>query len=451
MAPLWASLPVLLLSGGAAAEEASSPLMREPIGYTSVADAFEEGDPFDANVHLGFRRSWSSGSIQREIIDIASQDGRSSRHFIEVANHEQIRNELLLQLDIGLYHDLMAYVRFPLVLGDDRELQPLSGRACVGNSPHDNCRALLEPQRTGEDLPLFALPRPLRAQRRSGLPRVDVGLAWGVINQHRQPHLATWVLIAEGSIDTGDVINPCIDDACNPGLTSGTAFFKLESRWSYRYRAFEPFFGISHRFQWVTGAKELYFPAGDLPGAVNPDPPQRSEATLGVALIPWEDRRRFQRFEIDVSGTAAVNTAGRTVSPLFDALGTSENQQLTAPNYARVYDGTGRVPPPVPFTGLTNVEAHADLGLDLQVVMQAARYVRFALGTGFSYLTPHLITGAQACNPDVERIPGDTRAGPCERGILNPNYRPAIDAPGKRFRLDGQLTLRLSAAAVGQF
>lgn len=449
-APLLVWLSALLLAASGTAQERLGQLMREPIGYTSVADAFEEDDPIDVNVHLGFRRSFASGSIKREVTDEASQDGRTSRHFIEVARHEHVRNELLLQLDVGIYHDLMAFVRLPLVLGDDRELRPPSGRACARNNTFDNCEALLEPLPDGTEMPLFALSQPLVAKRRSGLPIVDLGVAWGVINQYRSPHLATWVLIAQTSIDTGEVINPCTTGDCDPGVSPGTAKLALESRWSYRYRYLEPFAGIGHTFQWVTGAEPLYYPAGEFAGAVDPDPPSRTEGRLGVAVIPWEDRGRYQRFEIDFEAAAAMISSGRDASPLFDALGTSDNPHLEALNFDRV-GGSGREPSPVPFTGLTNVEAHADLAFDAALVMQAARYVRFALGVGFSYLTPHLITGAPACNADVSAAPDDPRIGSCEQGILNPNYRPAIDAPGKRFRLDGQLTMRLSATATGQF
>lgn len=450
MAPLLVCLPALSIAASVAAQERIGELMREPIGYTSVADAFEEDDLLDLNVHLGFRRSVASGSIEREVVDQASQDGRTSRHFIEVARHEHVRNELLLQLDVGLFHDLMAFVRLPLVLGDDRELRPPSGRACTRSNTHENCEALLESLPDGTEIPLFALSQPLSAKRRSGLPRVDLGLVWGVINQYRTRHLATWVLIAETSIDTGAVITPCTTGGdCDPGVSTGTAKLGLESRWSYRYRYLEPFAGIGHTFQWVTGAKPLYYPVGELSGAVDPDPPTRTAGTLGVAIIPWEDRGRYQRFEIDLQTRAALISSGRAASPLFDALGTSENPYLTALNYDRLA-GTGRERP-VPFTGLTNVDAHADLAFDAELVMQAARYVRFALGVGFSYLTPHLITGAPACSPDVNAAPGDPRIGTCEQGILNPNHRPVIDAPGQRFRLDGELTVRLSAAATGQF
>jgi hypothetical protein len=420
--------------------------MTEPIGYADVADAFDEGDVLDANVHLAFRRWVASGTIQREVIDESSEDGRSSRHFVDVAEYEHVRNELVFQLDLGLYHDLMLFVRMPVVLGDERELTAADERCTTGNAS-PGCRALLEPQPDGSNEPLFDLSGTLPSGKRSGLPNVDLGLAWGVINQYRQSHLANWVLLLETSIDTGQVVKACIGGGCEPGISSGTAKLKLESRWSYRYRYLEPFAGIAHTWQWITGGEKLYNPSGDLAGAVDPDPPSRTDATLGVAVIPWEDRGRFQRFEIDIRGGAGLVSSGRDVSPLFDALGDSPNAHLTADNYERL-EPNAQV---VPFTGPTSVEGYAALSLDTELVMRAARYVRFALGLGFAYVTPHLITGAPACNTEVEAGASDTRMGSCGPNVFNPQHRPAIDTPGRRFRLDGELTVRLLAAAVGQF
>jgi hypothetical protein len=82
------------------------------------------------------------------------------------------------------------------------------------------------------------------------------------------------------------------------------------------------------------------------------------------------------------------------------------------------------------------------------VTFQAGEYVKFNVGTAFTAEQGHIITFDQPCNPDFRSDPG--AAGPCRTtsstssnstrisatGIPNPNYRPVIDAPGRRFRLD---------------
>jgi hypothetical protein len=428
-------LVVLLAVRTAAADDANRALLTRPIDYTDVADAFEPGHAVDVNLQLGYRRDMASGTIERETADSAAQDAQTARH------------------DVGVFHDLMVFARLPIVLSDDNELRPVDGVACTTPGASAGCSALQEPIGSGMQpqpgpQPLFDLSRALVGARRSGVPHFDFGAAWAVINQYRTRQLPTWVLIVTGSADTGKVMQACLEGrTCNPGVSRGTAKLELESRWSYRYRFFEPFFGLSHAFEWIAGGEDVYHPAGKLDGIVDDGPPQVTQGTLGTAFLPWEDRARFQRFELDLQGSAAFIGAGRDFSPLFDALGTSTNPQLTAPSYDRM--GAGRRA--VPFTGITNVEEHARLGLDLRLALQAARYVRFAFGFGLSFLTSHLITGAPACDTSVQASAGDPRGAGCSAGIADPVQRPAIDTPGRRFRLEGDVTLRLALAAMGQF
>jgi hypothetical protein len=217
---------------------------------------------------------------------------------------------------------------------------------------------------------------------------------------------------------------------------------------------FEPFLGVAHDFPFIHGASELYEPIDDLPGAWDNEPPSTTDGVVGVAFVPWEDRGRFQRFELDLRGRAAFVTSGRAASPLFDALGadSNTNQQLAGPYYDRVSGGLQQ-PRVVPFTGLTNIQSHAEIGLSLGLIMQAARYVRFSLGLGLGYVTPHLITGAPACNPDFSPAfsDSDARVGDCDPGIINPLFIPAIDTPGRRFRVDDQVAWDFLASATGVF
>jgi len=426
--------------------------MAQPTGYTDVADGFDTRNTLDIDVRLGFRRSNSDGSIAREVVDSTSKNGRSTRHFVQVGTYETVRSELLAGLEVGLYRDLMLMLHMPIVLAEQRSLRPLSGMACGSGASTPGCAALLEavPGTAGNTvLPLIALDQRLPSATRSGIPHIDLGIAWGVTNQFRTRHLPTWVLIVDTSINTGSVMRPCLDgmSGCKPGVSEGTARLGLESRWSYRFRHAEPFIGIGQDFTWVSGGGAVFEPAGPLPGVADAGPPWVTEATIGTALIPWEDRGRFQRFEFDVSATAALISAGRSFTPLFDALGTSANPYLTIPNYSRLSEPQQLVP----FTGLTQTFAHARLGMSLEVVMQAARYVRFAIGMGLDHITPHLITGAAPCNTEAQLARGDSPAGNCAKGIVNPVYRPTIDAPGKRFLLDGELSWQLQGTATAQF
>jgi hypothetical protein len=448
--PFATWLAALALASTAVAQDTSRPLMASPTGFTDVADAFEEGDPVDVNLQLGYAREMSSGTIEREVVDNSSQDARSTRHHVDVAHVTRITNELALRLEVGIYHDLMLFARLPIVLSDDNELRPVSGQACSADGS-SGCPALQEPVGGSAAAPstkaLFDLSRTLASPRRSGVPTFDFGVAWAVTNQYRVAHLPTWVLILQGSANTGTVMRACLQGqaGCDPGVSRGTAKLALESRWSYRYRYVEPFMGISHTVEWVAGGERVFSPLGKLDGVVDDGPPSMTDGTLGAAFFPWEDRVRYQRVEVDLRGAARFISSGRDFSPLFDALGASKNPQLTAPVFA---PGNRSA---VPFTGLTNVAAHARLGFESQLVVQAARYVRFSFGLGLFYLTSHLITGAPACDAGVQASASDPRVAGCDSGIYNPVHRPAIDTPGRRFLLEGDVMVRLAAAATGQF
>ena len=445
--PLFVTLCIAWALGVAIAHaqptESRAGLLAEPIRYTNVADAFEEGDPLDVQVSLGFEHRESASSIERETIDYWSTDGRSNRNFFQVADHSAVVNELALQLDVGVYHDVMVTLRLPVVLGEDQELRPLPGEPCTPENTSDGCDALLEPSTSGMETPLFNLAQPLAAGHRSGLPGIELGAAWAVTNQYRADHLPTWVLRVLALIETGRVRAACLDGGdCDPGIARGTNRFTLESRWSYRLRYLEPLFGVAQTFQWIARGDALFHPGA---GALDPDPPWTTEMTVGTAFIPWEDRGRFQRVELDLEGKAAFVTAGQDYSPLFDALGTSENEHLRGPDADATDDATATGPR---FTGLTHVDGYARLGLELAAVVRAARYVSFTLAGGLSHLTAHLLTGSEACNTDST---ARGERGGCIEGIVNPLYRPVIDTPGQRFRMVSEVGWHLSTSAMGRF
>jgi hypothetical protein len=211
---------------------------------------------------------------------------------------------------------------------------------------------------------------------------------------------------------------------------------ELASRWSHRWRFFEPYLGLRYAFEWATSASERFSPHGDLPGYLEATPPTQAETTLGTAFIAWENRGRFQRFAVDLRGRAAYVSAGRDYTPLFDALGTSSSDQLTT-EYQTPSGAS------VPFRGLTNVDGHARLAMELAAAIQAARYVRFRIGFSLSHLTAHLLTAAAPC--------AAASSDGCSGTAVNTLYRPIIDLPGQRFRLSADLTFDLFASATGQF
>jgi hypothetical protein len=431
---VWLGLCGLASPQAAYADSSAAPgarapryLLAQPTGYTNVLDAFDGMELPDWSVTLGFRRSHSLADIARETIEADRQIGGKYR---PVARSEQLTHALSLELAAGVFRDLMVFVRLPLVLSDKRSLShPENAEPDASRFEPADASGMLGP---AQSTSLFGHNE--RSATRSGVPGLDLGLAWGITNQYRTAYLPTWVIVLESRIGLGEVVRPCLASSdCSAGVNRGTIRLSLDSRWSYRYSWFEPYLGLRYAFEWASAASSRFTPRG-VPDDVDTSLPRLLELTLGAALMLWEDRARFQRIALDLRGQAAHNSAGRDYSPLFDVLGASASTQLGA---AAAGD------PLVRFHGLTRVDAYAQLRAEVAVSAQAAQYVQFRLGVSLMHMTPHLLTGAPACE--------SSPAGPCAEGRTNPLYRAAIDLPGQRFMMLGNLSYDLFASAAGQF
>lgn len=437
---VWAlsALLTLLSHGGrAAADERDIHLLETPVTFTDVADAADGEDRFDLNVRVLFRRLQERAEIRREG---PTSTGRSETD--RVGEYRLVRHELLLGLDIGLFRDLELSVDLPLVLSDDRRLDPADG-------------VLLDENAGAGGL---ARATPLVSPTRSGLDVLVLGLGWAPLNQYRDPHSPTWVFRLSGRIAVGDVRTPCVTGQSNCGMSEGTHALSVETRMSHRFRYAEPYGGAGFTAQFRGRASSAFAPGGALAGYRHVNPPLIAEFVAGMGLIPWEHRGKQQRLTVDFRLHALWVAEGRDYSPLFDALGTSTEPTLISPSCEGApvssVDCTGdpnglRL---VPFTGLTDVQAHGRIGGRVAVELQAARFVRFGFGGALHYTTPHQITGTGRCNPQASpRDASDPRIASCSEGIVDPHYRVELDTPGQRFSLEGQLRVDLFATMRAQF
>jgi hypothetical protein len=471
VALLWGAL-CSVPAAAAAQDDGELRLMREPHSYVDVADAFDEDDPFDIRVTAGFLRRWTYGTIQRENNGAARDPNRMSRNWTDIAHHEHSQNILQLGLEVGIFRDLALYGRMPIILSDDRSLSTTSGSdpsllnvddtVDVDGDGMDD----LMPGRTPP--PLFGVP--FDSPTRSGFDYVAAGLAWSIFNQNREDWLPTWVLMVEGRFNLGDPMIACsggpqgcrewrqdpdtgnwdyTDGGSDAGETRGTNALRIETRASWRTRYVEPYAGLVFQIEWPDAADRFFLPAGNLSGFINEQPPILGQLTGGMAIIPWENRANWQRFVVDLRVMGRYVSEGHGYSPLFDALGTSNNRYLTEPNLEGPPGGADLRT--VPFFGLTDMAPHAELGARIGLEMRAARLIRFQLNAALWYIQPYLITYADACNPNVDAAEFPDRQGTCRSGIINPHHRPAIDLPGQQFRVNEQVRLDLQLNVTGMF
>lgn len=464
---------LLAATGAAEADEpvaAKEPrLLRETGENTTVIDAFDKDDMFDANLLLGLRQTWKSANIRRETA--LAQPGLATGGFTaqneNVASYSQSTTVLEVGADVGIFRDLALSLRLPLILADSRELSDLDGSS-------RNPQRFQDPN--GESL--FSLP--FKSPTRSGVDWFSAALNYALMNQQRDETKPTWVIGVEGRFAIGDRIHACNDNVQNkcpdpanpagpgrdPGISRGMHAIIAHTVFSRRIGYVEPYTGFRLQAE-LPQSNSDFGATSDVRGTLLSRPPIVGTFTVGMEIYPWENREAFQRLVIDVRLRGSYHSPGRDYSELFDALGSSQARTLRNPNpgaYVAGPDGFTSVADPnaakVYFSGVTDQQAFGSFGSSAGVTWQASEYTKFSAGLGLTYAQSHLITAADACNPDFNSNAGSS--GPCRTGaatagggsttgIPNPNHRQVIDLPGRRFSVDDTLLVDLWLSGAVMF
>lgn len=461
----------IALARPAAADEpvsAREPRLFDETGEnTTVIDAFDKNDPFDANLMLTFRQQWKSANIRRE--STLSQPGLSTGGFLasneNVARFNQSVSTLEVGGDIGIFRDLALSIRLPIILADSRELSDLDGSS-------NNPQRLVDS--AGD--PLFKVP--FKSPTRSGVDQIGFALNYAITNQQRDDTKPTWVVGAESRFAVGPRLHACNDGAAvkcpdpanptqsrDPGISRGMTTLALHTIFSRRFGYIEPYAGFRGQVE-LPQSNSDFGATSDVRGTLLNRPPLVGSFTVGTEVFPWENREAFQRIGLDFKVRGSYHSPGREYSELFDALGSSQAASLRSPNPGAFRAGPGgssQADPtaaPVYFTGITDQQAYGSFGAATGVTWQAGEYVKFTGGVGLTYAQSHLVTAADACNPDLNGDPG--ASGPCRSGgtagtgsnatgIPNPNHRPSIDLPGHRFSVDDTTIVDLWLSGVVMF
>jgi hypothetical protein len=447
-------------------------LMSETSEITSVVDAFDKDDPFDLNLMVGIRQSFYNANIRRETT--LSQPGLTTGGFTarteNVAAYSQQDTVLDFGADIGIYRDLALIFRMPVYLSDTRSLSDLNGSAGVAN------QRLADPV-NGQQL--FNVP--FNSPSRSGLDYFSVGADYAIFNQQRDDTKPTWVVGAEGRFAIGTSLHACNKDHApgtpqcpnpngtagdrDPGMSRGFWGVGAHTVFSRRYGYVEPYMGFWFlaEFPRPIGSSD-FGDTNDLKGALVNHPPLLGTFGTGLEVVPYENREEFRRFVADFRVDGIYHSAGREYSELFDALGSSQAPSLRSPNpgaYTAGPNGTSvqdTNAQQVFFTGITDQQAYASVATRASATFQAGDHIKFTAGVGFTWNQSHLITAADPCNPNF--TDNASAAGPCHvassggqqiTGIPNPNSRPVIDAPGRRFSVDDGTIVDLWFRAIFMF
>lgn len=468
------------------------PVLNEPGEVTAVVDAFDGEDPFDLHISLGYQHTWKTGNILREtsINQGSLSTGGYTADTMNVAKFSGSTSRLNTRVDAGLYKDLALYLRMPIILNDSSKLEGLDGsdkvqNAVLAGAPGEQLFRLPfeSPSRSGIEYLAVGVDVNIMNQARDntkptwlfGLegrfnvsePRHACGMGTSLNQQNTQIECADPSDVNRNGV-AGDFaytdrygqtyqLEGTQGGERKPGVSRGTTGLEIHTIVSRRIKYVEPYGGFRALFEFPVGDSD--YGQTDLEGSLVNHPPLEGWMIMGVQVIPWENREQFQRVTFDARVEGAYRSEGRDYSELFDALGSSDALSMRRPNYSsyqRNPDPTTSAAYPsvvnpssqkVYFTGLTDVQAHGKFRGSGSVTWQAGEYVKFQLGVGYMYVQPHFITMDQPCNPEFKN--DVAKAGPCRNvsrvgdtstfsatGIPNPNYRPAINHVGRRFKVD---------------
>ncbi|MBN2525618.1 MAG: hypothetical protein JXR76_04430 [Deltaproteobacteria bacterium] len=411
--------------------------------YTNVIDAFDKdnGDPFDLNIRIGYERFQEKGDITRETRNgtAAKDDYYPTYRF---GTYKHVQNILNLGMDVGLFRDVMLKFDVPVILSDDRSVSKR-----VGFASHS-------PAYFGENL---------KSPQRSGVDQLVTGLWWSILDQSRVAEYPTFTAFVEGRFAVGKPLeaacvgnlqrSKCDGDA--GGISRNMNQVRLGLRFSKRYGLMEPFMGIDGMFGFY---KDTDLTLGS--NALNTMPPVEGTFDFGLELVPWEVPSDDRRFIIVVGGGATYHSEGRTYTPLFDALGTSNyfhNREVTGVevnpadlNDDGITDGvhndlknSQEFRAMEAWNGMTDIENYAELFGRLDLAIQPAKYVKFKIGFKAGHQTQHFITKTDQCPL------GGVKDGVCVK--YNPGHRPQLDEPGTRFRAEKTFVWSLLFDAIAQF
>jgi hypothetical protein len=417
---------------------------------TRVVSALDDDNAFDFNVTAAWLHEFKSGFIKRED---ASQGGGLVKDTV----FNQTRDILSLRMDFGVLWDVGIHIEAPLVLADNRSLDfdqpqgcaplPAAMPTCVtsGNSQIIQSGILPSSQmvdangdpvswgRNASGAQYATGKRTFQGPTRSGFESLNLGITWAPFNQRRDDTRPTWTL---GFVSKLDVFRDMRYDASNPGANAAVGPGYHQFIWSTyiskRFRYFDPYFGAWYNLPVRTnGSIYTAIPDGNQT-AVNPS--QTAGVVAGVEQIAWENPRADQRVTVEARFRAEQHFYGRGASEMWEALSGSSQCNDPASTACRPgIDYNIGDTKASPYPGVTDIQPYGSFGGDLGLNVQVGKYARFRGLFGLLVDEPHFITytGTGVDRNGNGRVDSDL---PSEANVL---YRDALDAPGKRFKVEG--------------
>jgi hypothetical protein len=399
---------------------------------TDVPDALVEGNPIDVQLSVPFQFTYQRALFTREAYQVDPNDpsGPPRSTTVNELDYQRFSFVLKPRLEVGVFHDLSLFTEWPITLWDAQDARYAPGTN-ADNSTLNRDRNSTDPATTGIDgwgnsgrIPdkeytdwRGNAEGVFQAYRR-GIDNPRFGLRFSPITQLADDTKPTVTLQVDYTAPFFAFMNPTNDvlSLDNPGAVGqGLHVFHGSMAVSRRVLILEPY-ALVEAFVPFAGTNGTF-----QPGLLTPFPTgMHGGFAVGTEFVPFEDTKLKQRVAFLVEGNAHYFSEARNYSEASDFL-----------------------------KQLTQVEQFARIGARVNVQYHAFDIVKVAVGGTASYDTSHVLTneefGKDGADADNEEV---NLSDPTER---NPYFNPALDAPGRRLRVENnfqvavqlQLTLTL--------
>ena len=432
-----------------AAVTLGAPFAASAADITRIASSFEDDDPFDLFIDVGFERTQTRAKIVREQIlpeGTERPEGAdpNARPLASELWYKGVDARLNLELAFGLYRDLEFSFTLPLVFQQNERWDRTSNASAENSTITNNCLnadgSVLPGCGPGNaanlGAPLFGVPQ---ESFRGGLGNMRFGLAYAFFKQEKDPTKPTWIVGLDYEAPTAKQRDPSVDTTSpdeRGNIGDRVHKYQLYTAFSRRIGVAEPYFrahytipvrgpGIySNCDQRVTNPDNLGAPDNCNTGPwtrkeLGIQAPTQGGMIFGLELVPFEKPQKSQKFALDVRTIGNYVGRGRYYNELSSALG----KLLTSEDYFQV-------------GGMLGVNASA-----------AESFTIRASGT-FLYNTDHTLT-AEEIGRDLNGN-GEVNED-LDSPELNPTFDWRYDLVSRRFRAVESTTFRFDLSATFSF
>jgi hypothetical protein len=275
---------------------------------------------------------------------------------------------------------------------------------------------------------------PIDLPKRAGFGDMTFTLRWQPYAQERDEMRADWTVEFGYRAPTGEHM-----ENGNEAVGNGVHEIILATAMSRRMGFFEPYGRIDF-VQPFEANDSLFKDYGDAQEHTGPG--FRTGIDTGVEIVPYHEPERGLKFFVDLGVGVTYHAEGRNYTELFDALAlgsqacntqgvdTSTNDGSVNCGY---YNSDSRSSlAGQPHDGITTVEEFMTFRSALALGFHASEYLTLIASVGIAHETEHHLSSAQI----GKDFNNSGSIDPNEANEQNPTYVSAIDAVGRRLRIE---------------